>query len=75
MTFHSMPRGPFDDPWGASCKACNMPIFEGEPSEQVAFELGNRHDLEKLNGTYHIECARPILSAKRAYDSLSRWGL
>ena len=75
MSIHSMPRGPWDDPWGASCKSCNMPIFDDQPSEQIAFAQDNGHKLEELNGTYHVECARPILSAKRAFDMLSRWGI
>jgi len=70
MSYHSMPRGPFDDPWGASCKSCGLPIFKDQASEQVRFPEGT--ESADMSGTYHAECAKPFASIARAMDMLSR---
>ncbi len=66
------------DPWGPAgprCKSCHEPIAPDAPSEDLRFDAHPGHDLEEMNGTYHAECARPLLSIKRAMDMLSRpWG-
>ena len=66
------------DPWEPSsptCKSCRLPIAHDAPVEHLRFDAHLGHDLEDMNGTYHAECARPLLSIKRALDMLSRpWG-
>ena len=71
MSYHSMPKGPWDEPWGASCKSCQMPIFEGQPSEDVHFPEGS--ESASMSGTYHAECAKPFASIARAMNMLNRW--
>ena len=70
MSYHSMPKGPWHEPWGASCKRCQLPIFQGQRSEEVRFPQGSESD--EMSGTYHAECAQPYASLARAMNMLSR---
>lgn len=70
MSYHSPSRGPWDEPWGASCKSCGMPVGQDEASEEVRFPDG--FESNGMNGTYHAECARPFASLARALTMLSR---
>ena len=66
--------GPWE-PSGPSCKGCRRPILHDQPRELLRFAAHPEHDLEDMNGLYHAECAKPLLSIKRALDMLSRpWG-
>jgi len=70
-----MPQG---DPWGAwddVCQGCKGVLAPGQPVEHIRFEPdpASEHKLEEMNGRYHAECARPILSVKRALDALNRF--
>jgi hypothetical protein len=69
----SLPGGG-GEPWKPSCKSCHGPIGANDSVEHIKFEVPSDHRLQDLNGTYHAECARPILSVKRAYDMLGRFG-
>lgn len=70
MPFDPMPREFWDR--SISCKSCSQPIAEGEPTEELHFDPCPEHKLEELNGTYHADCAKPLLSVKRALDML-KW--
>jgi hypothetical protein len=70
MSYHSMPKGPWDEPWGACCKACRLPIFPDQTSEQVRFPETSGG--AELSGTYHAECAQPFSGLARALGMLSR---
>lgn len=61
------------EPWVRSCQSCRAVIPAGEHFEQVRFSDADEEALRKLNGDYHVACAAPILSAKRAYDMLKRF--
>lgn len=71
MSYHSMPKGPWDEPWGACCKSCQMPIFPDQEIEHVHFPEGA--EVDDMSGTYHAECAKPYASIARAMNMLSRW--
>ena len=51
---------------------CKGPIAPEHLTETIRFDDDEEHRLQELNGTYHAECAKPILSIKRALDILSR---
>lgn len=63
------------EPWGGGrlCHSCKQAIDPAEPVEELRFESGTGHRLEDLNGTYHVHCAKPLLSVKRAFDALGRF--
>lgn len=66
------PGAPGGEPWMPSCPSCKSLIAPGEKVEDIRFDANDPHNLAEMNGTYHVECARPILSVKRAYDMLKR---
>lgn len=75
MPFDSMPQGePWGEPLTPVCKSCRQPIASHHRREELRFEADPEHRLEELNGAYHAECARPLLSVQRALDMLSRFG-
>lgn len=70
----SLPGVPGGEPWTPICHSCRGPLRSGEPVERIEFTDDGEHSLREMNGTYHAACAKPILSVKRAYDMLRRWG-
>lgn len=71
MSYHSMPKGPWGEPWGVTCKSCNLPIFEEQRSEEIKFPQDS--ESADMSGTYHAECARPFASLARALAMLGNW--
>lgn len=76
MPFDSFPERNPDggDPWWQQCQSCKQPIAANEPVEHIRLTHDPVHGSDKINGTYHAECARPFLSLVRALNSLTRWG-
>jgi len=74
MPFDALPRGNPRDGWDDVCQGCKSLIVPGQEVSQVRFDADptSEHQLEQMNGAYHAECARPILSVKRALDMLGR---
>jgi len=60
------------EPFEPRCRSCKQPIARGVPHEILTFPAVGEHRLEKLNGTYHTTCARPLASLQRALDMLTR---
>jgi len=64
------PAGPGGEPREWICAGCKNLIVDADQCAEIKF--GNDPKLERLNGKYHSECAKPILNLKRAYDMLGR---
>lgn len=71
---NSTPYGGGGEPWVPECRSCRQIIAQGQKQAQVRFERHEDTRLQALNGTYHEACAKPILSVKRAYDAMRRFG-
>ncbi len=65
------PGGPGGEPHYETCHSCKRLIPPGHPQAEVRFD-GNDEKLASLSGIYHAECAKPILSVKRALDMMKR---
>ena len=76
MPFDSFPeRVPSDgDYWSRQCKSCKRPIAAHESVEEIRLAHDPIHRADIANGTYHTECAKPLLSLVGTLDMLSRWG-
>jgi hypothetical protein len=74
MPFDTMPQGNSWGAWDDVCQGCKGLIAPGQPVEHIRFDPDPslEQKLEEMNGPYHAECARPILSVKRALDALGR---
>ena len=75
MFLDTSQHGGGGEPWTPTCQSCRGIIAPGQKVEEIHFATDDAHQLHDMNGTYHAECARPILSVKRAYDMLNRWSL
>lgn len=62
------------EPWegGRLCRSCHRPIAANEATEELRFDADCAHKLHELNGSYHADCAKPLLSVKRAFDAIGR---
>ena len=76
MPFDSFPKRDLGggDPWWQRCKSCKRPIGANQPVEQIQLPHDPVHGADKINGTYHPECAKPILSLLRTLNAMRRWG-
>jgi hypothetical protein len=76
MPFDSFPeRVPSDGGhWLQQCPSCKQPIAPYQPVEHIQLPHDPMHGADKVNGTYHAECARPFLSLVSALNTLRRWG-
>ena len=64
-------HGPGGEPWEPKCHGCKLLIDDAHETVKIEFDQSGR--LGKLNGTYHAECASPLLKLKRAHDMLGRF--
>jgi len=62
------------EPHLPTCRSCQAPIWPGQTRQEITFPANDPHNLAEMNGDYHTDCAKPLLSVKRAYDMLGRWG-
>jgi hypothetical protein len=76
MPFDSFPQRDLggDDPWWQRCKSCKRPINAHQKVEKIQLPHDPVHGADKVNGTYHAECAKPFLNLVRALDAMRRWG-
>jgi hypothetical protein len=76
MPFDSFPeRFPsHDEPSWQRCQSCKRPIAAHEPVEQIQLQHDLMHGADKVNGTYHAQCAQPYLGLVNALTMLRRWG-
>lgn len=63
---------PGDRP-GPTCTSCRRPIAAGEAVENLEFDPDPVHRLEEMNGLYHADCAKPLVSLQRAMRMLGRF--
>lgn len=64
-------EGPGGEPWEALCHGCKLLITDAHDVVQIQFD--DNEKLEELSGTYHAECASPLLELKRVHDLLGRF--
>lgn len=64
-------HGPGGEPWEATCRGCKLLIDDDHDAVEIQFDGSEK--LQKLSGTYHAECASPLLKLKRAHDLLGRF--
>ena len=55
------------------CRACRMPIYEGERSTRIAF-ANDPDGKNGFTGFYHVACSKPFGSLARAMNMISRYG-
>lgn len=66
------PGGPGGEGPAFACHGCRKVFAHKEAVERIEFDASDEPKLRELNGAYHPDCAKPILSMKRAYDMLKR---
>jgi hypothetical protein len=72
MPFDAFPeRVPFDGPAWHSCRCCKRPIASYQRVEKIELPHDPVHGSDKVNGTYHAECAKPYLSLVGALSMCS----
>ena len=59
-------------PNAPTCPSCKRPIAAHEAVEHIRFDPDPVNRLEEMNGAYHADCAKPLLSVVRALEILSR---
>lgn len=76
MPFDSFPEPSPEggDPWRQRCQSCKQPIAAHQPVENIQLPNDPVHGADKVNGTYHAECAKPFVSLVEALNTLRRWG-
>jgi len=75
MPFDSFPEHvPYNDDSWQRCPSCKRPITAHHQVEQIQLPHDPIHGADKVNGTYHTECAQPFVGLVGALNMLRRWG-
>ena len=75
MPFDSFPeRVPNDGNFWQLCRGCERPIMANQPVAKIELPHDPITSADKANGTYHAECAKPLMGLIGVLETLQRFG-